>query len=73
MTSPATTEATPDAPPREPRTRGMFLRGLDVFGENKLAIAGVVVLAAIFAFCFGGPLVYHTDQVHVNLALENLR
>ena len=26
----------------------------------------------IFAFCFLGPLFYHTDQVHVNLANENL-
>jgi peptide/nickel transport system permease protein len=70
MTSPP--QATLDAVPREPRARGMFLRGLDVFGENKLAIAGVAVLAAILAFCFAGPLVYHTDQVHVNLAVENL-
>jgi len=54
------------------KTRGMFARGLEVFLENKLAIAGVIILAAIFAFCFLGPLVYHTDQVHVNLANENL-
>lgn len=50
----------------------MFARGLDVFLENKLAIAGVIILAAIFAFCFLGPFAYHTDQVHVNLANENL-
>jgi peptide/nickel transport system permease protein len=54
------------------RTRGMFARGLEVFLENKLAIVGVIILAAIFAFCFLGPLLYHTDQVHVNLANENL-
>ncbi len=54
------------------RPRGMFVRGLEVFLENKLAIAGVIILAAIFAFCFLGPLFYHTDQVHVNLANENL-
>jgi peptide/nickel transport system permease protein len=54
------------------KPRGMFLRGLEVFLENKLAIVGVVLLVLIFGFCFIGPLFYHTDQVHVNLANENL-
>jgi peptide/nickel transport system permease protein len=54
------------------KPRGMFLRGLEVFLENKLAIAGVVLLVLIFGFCYLGPLIYHTDQVHVNLANENL-
>jgi len=54
------------------KPRSMFLRGLEVFIENKLAIVGVVLLAAIFGFCFLGPLFYHTDQIHVNLANENL-
>ena len=66
---PAGEPATPGLPAG--KTRGMFARGLEVFLENKLAIAGVLVLAAIFAFCFLGPLVYHTDQIHVNLADEN--
>jgi peptide/nickel transport system permease protein len=50
----------------------MFVRGLEVFLENKLAIAGIIILVVIFAFCFLGPFVYHTDQIHVNLANENL-
>ncbi|MGH3210582.1 MAG: dipeptide ABC transporter ATP-binding protein [Trebonia sp.] len=54
------------------KPRGMFLRGLEVFLENKLAIVGVVLLVLIFGFCFIGPMFYHTDQVHVNLANENL-
>jgi peptide/nickel transport system permease protein len=54
------------------KPRSMFARGLEVFLENKLAIVGLTLLAAIFAFCFIGPLFYHTDQVHVNLAEENL-
>ena len=38
----------------------MFVRGLEVFLENKLAIAGVVMLVVIFAFCFlGTALVPH--------------
>jgi peptide/nickel transport system permease protein len=54
------------------KTRGMFARGLEVFLENKLALVGVILVIAIFAFCFLGPLAYHTDQIHVNLANENL-
>jgi peptide/nickel transport system permease protein len=54
------------------KPRGMFVRGLEVFLENKLAIVGLAILVAIFAFCFIGPFFYHTDQVHVNLAQENL-
>jgi peptide/nickel transport system permease protein len=50
----------------------MFVRGLEVFVENKLALVGVVILVVIAAFCFIGPLFYHTDQIHVNLANENL-
>ena len=53
------------------RPRGMFVRGLEVFVENKLALIGVALLVVIVGFCFLGPVVYHTDQVHVNLAIEN--
>jgi peptide/nickel transport system permease protein len=68
--------ATPEAqapgalPASKPRS--MFMRGLEVFLENKLAIVGVTILAMIALFCFVGPYFYHTDQVHVNLANENL-
>jgi peptide/nickel transport system permease protein len=54
------------------KPRSMFARGLEVFVENKLALAGVTILVLIAGFCFIGPLFYHTDQVHVNLANENL-
>ena len=67
---PAGEPATPGLPAG--KTRGMFVRGLEVFLENRLAIAGVVMLALIFGFCFLGPFLYHTDQIHVNLANENL-
>ena len=67
---PAGEPATPGLPAG--KTRGMFARGLEVFLENRLAIAGVIMLVVIFAFCFIGPLAYHTDQIHVNLANENL-
>jgi len=67
---PAAEPATPGLPAG--KTRGMFVRGLEVFLENRLAIVGVVMLALIFGFCFLGPLFYHTDQIHVNLSNENL-
>ena len=79
MTIPLATEDVlprPASPPpqgsRRARPRGLFARGLEVFLENRLAIVGVIVLIAIFGFCFLGPLFYHTDQIHVNLANENL-
>jgi peptide/nickel transport system permease protein len=53
------------------KTRGLFARGLEVFLENKLAIVGLVILVLVAGFCFIGPFFYHTDQVHVNLAIEN--
>ena len=72
--APGTPGAPQGAPAALPATkpRGMFLRGLEVFLENKLAVIGVILLAAIFIFCFIGPYFYHTDQVTVNLANENL-
>jgi peptide/nickel transport system permease protein len=54
------------------KPRSAFRRSLDVFLENKLAVTGVAIFVAMLVFCFVGPLVYHTDQVHVNLAAENL-
>ena len=57
-------------PPTKPR--GMFVRGLEVFLENKLAIVGAITLVLIFGFCFLGPYFYHTNQIDVNLANENL-
>jgi peptide/nickel transport system permease protein len=53
------------------KSRSLFARGLEVFIENKLAIAGVIIFVAMVLFCYIGPLVYHTDQVHTNLAIEN--
>jgi peptide/nickel transport system permease protein len=63
-------QAAPGAVP-EGKPRGLFLRGLEVFLENKLAIVGTVIIVAMVLFCYIGPLVYHTDQVHVHLAIEN--
>jgi peptide/nickel transport system permease protein len=42
-------------------------RGWEVFAENRLALASLGLLVFIVLFCFIGPLIYHTDQVHTNL------
>jgi peptide/nickel transport system permease protein len=40
---------------------------VDVFVENKLALASAVTIVLIVLFCFVGPLVYRTDQIHTNI------
>lgn len=55
----------------EEPTRSLFRRGLDVFVENRLAVVGVVIVIFLTLFTFIGPLLYHTDQIHVDLAGAN--
>jgi peptide/nickel transport system permease protein len=50
------------------KPRSMLRRGWEVFAENKLALASIVVLIVIAGFCYIGPLLYHTNQVNTNLA-----
>jgi peptide/nickel transport system permease protein len=50
------------------KPRGLLLRGWDVFAENKLALASLVMIAFMVLFSFVGPFFYHTDQVHTNLS-----
>ena len=38
-----------------------------MFAENRLALASLGMIVFIVLFCFVGPLLYHTDQVHTNL------
>jgi peptide/nickel transport system permease protein len=44
---------------------------LRAFVENKLALAGVILVVAVALFCYAGPLFWHTDQVHTNLLQVN--
>jgi peptide/nickel transport system permease protein len=44
---------------------------LRAFAENKLALAGLILVVLIALFCFVGPLFWHTDQVDTNLLLTN--
>jgi peptide/nickel transport system permease protein len=51
-----------------PQPRSLLRRGWEVFAENRLALVGLGVIVFMIAFCFVGPLIYHTDQVHTNLS-----
>lgn len=70
--------AEPPGTPGEPsggavegEARSMFRLGLGVFVQNKLALVGACLIVFFLLFCFVGPLIYHTDQVHTNLMLSN--
>jgi peptide/nickel transport system permease protein len=40
-----------------------------VFVENKLAVAGLLVIIFMVLFCFVGPFLYHTDQTNQQAVL----
>jgi peptide/nickel transport system permease protein len=52
-------------------TGGLRSQLLHVFVENRLAVVGVVVIVLMVAFCFVGPLFYHTNQTSTQAALLN--
>lgn len=54
------------------KAKSMFRLGFEVFVQNKLAVAGLVVLVLAALFCFLGPVLYPTNQVTVNLLSVNL-
>ncbi len=48
---------------------GLGRRIFSVFIENKLAVAGVVVIVFFLLFCYVGPFFYHTNQTSASEAL----
>ena len=48
------------------KPRSMFVRGWEVFAENKLALTSLVVLILIAGFGYLGPLLYHGNYTVVN-------
>jgi peptide/nickel transport system permease protein len=42
------------------------------FAAHRLGVVGLALVVLLLAFCFLGPLVYHTDQVHTDLIATNL-
>ncbi|WP_411141820.1 ABC transporter permease [Streptomyces sp. x-80] len=53
-------------------TPSLARRTLTVFARNKLALTGALVLLGLLAFCFLGPLIHPTDQIHTDLTQANL-
>jgi peptide/nickel transport system permease protein len=51
---------------------GRARRILSVLRAYPLASAGGLLILAMTVFCFAGPALYHTDQVHVFLSQANL-
>jgi peptide/nickel transport system permease protein len=70
---PADDAALADPPEvRGPKGGGAVARSLSGFVENKLAVVGLGIVVAFVVFCYLGPLVYHTDQVHIDLSQATL-
>jgi peptide/nickel transport system permease protein len=42
------------------------------FARHRLGLAGLVLIVALVLFCFVGPLVHSTDQLHANIELTNV-
>ncbi|HXW43468.1 MAG TPA: ABC transporter permease [Streptosporangiaceae bacterium] len=42
------------------------------FARHRLGLAGLALIAALVLFCFAGPVLYHTDQVHASIMATNL-
>jgi peptide/nickel transport system permease protein len=55
-----------------PLAVGWLWRGVRVARANPLGATAVGILLVVAAFCFLGPLGYHTDQLHVFFRLANL-
>jgi peptide/nickel transport system permease protein len=53
------------------RSGGAGRLSLSEFLHNKRAMTGLGIVVLIGLFCFAGPLLYHTNQVIVNLNIEN--
>ena len=51
---------------------GRLRRALAVLRAYPLATAGGLLVIAVTLFCYAGPALYHTDQVHVFLSQGNL-
>jgi peptide/nickel transport system permease protein len=57
---------------RRAELAGLARRGLAVCRANPLVTAASLIIVAMVAACFLGPVIYHTDQTHVFLSAANL-
>jgi peptide/nickel transport system permease protein len=52
-------------------TGGLGLQIARVFVQNKLAVAGLIVIVGMVLFCFVGPFLYHTNQTDQQAVLNS--
>lgn len=69
--SPELVAATPEGGPIYEQGSSWRL-ALQTFAENKLALAGIVVIVFFVLFCFVGPMLYHSNQISGDVANANL-
>jgi peptide/nickel transport system permease protein len=62
--STASTRAAADEPPS---VGNPFRLAFGVMAENRVALAGVIVILLMAGFSFIGPMLYHTNQISTNL------
>ncbi len=41
------------------------------FVRHRRGMAGLALITALLLFCFAGPLIHPTDQIHANVAITN--
>jgi peptide/nickel transport system permease protein len=70
LINPAESSARPVEPERP--GRGGLVRSFVSFLENPLALVGWGIVVLFVLFCYLGPLLYHTDQVHIELSEATL-
>jgi peptide/nickel transport system permease protein len=56
-----------------PESGGSVRAAGRTFLRNRLGVLGVGMVLFVAAFCFLGPVLHHTDQIHTNLNQVNLR
>src|SRR5262249_35782224 len=71
-TAPVLSDPEPGAAPETMAAGQPALRqALHVFAENRLAAIGLGMIVAIALFCFLGPHIWHTDQIHNDILNAN--
>ncbi len=50
---------------------GLWIQVARVFAENRLAVAGLVIIVFAILFCWIGPIIYPTNQTDAQAALLN--
>jgi peptide/nickel transport system permease protein len=63
-----TTVSSRPAVEEPPSIGNPFRLALGVMAENRVALAGVIVILLMAGFSFIGPLFYHTNQISTNLS-----